>query len=58
VHGDRDQLVPVGNADILRQRIAGSQVRVIPGVGHMFFWEKPEESAEAIIEFLKSAVPA
>ena len=58
VHGDRDQLVPVGNADILRERIAGSQVRIVPGVGHMFFWEKPEESAEAIIEFLKSAVPA
>ena len=58
VHGDRDQLVPVGNADILRERIAGSQVRIIPGVGHMFFWEKPEESAGAIIEFLKSAVPA
>ena len=58
VHGDRDQLMPVGNADILRQRIAGSQVRIIAGVGHMFFWEKPEESAEAIIEFLKSAVPA
>jgi len=58
VHGDRDQLVPVGNADILGQRIAGSQVRIIPGVGHMFFWEKPEEAAGAIIEFLKSAVPA
>ena len=58
VHGDRDQLVPVGNADILHERIAGSQVRIIAGVGHMFFWEKPEESAGAIIEFLKSAVPA
>jgi len=58
VHGDRDQLVPVGNADILRERIAGSRVRIISGVGHMFFWEKPEESAGAIIEFLKSAVPA
>jgi pimeloyl-ACP methyl ester carboxylesterase len=33
-------------------------VRIIPGVGHMFFWEKPEEEAGAIIEFLKSAVPA
>ena len=57
VHGDRDQLVPVGNADILHERIAGSQVRIIEGVGHMFFWEKPEESAGAIVEFLKSAVP-
>jgi pimeloyl-ACP methyl ester carboxylesterase len=33
-------------------------VRIIPGVGHCFFWEKPPESAGAIIEFLKSAVPA
>ena len=58
VHGDRDQLFPVGNADILRERIAGSQMRIITGVGHMFFWEKAEESAGAIVEFLKSAVPA
>jgi pimeloyl-ACP methyl ester carboxylesterase len=58
VHGDRDQLVPVGNADILHERIAGSQVRIISGVGHMFFWEKPEESAGEIVEFLKTAVPA
>ena len=58
VHGDRDRLVPVGNADILQERIAGSRVRIIPGVVHMFFWEKPEESAGAIVEFLKTAVPA
>ncbi|MDO8612809.1 MAG: alpha/beta hydrolase [Dehalococcoidia bacterium] len=58
IHGDRDQLVPVENADILHERISGSQVRIIPGVGHCFFWEKPPESAGAIIEFLKSAVPA
>ncbi|MDO8613587.1 MAG: alpha/beta hydrolase, partial [Dehalococcoidia bacterium] len=58
IHGDRDQLVPVENADILHERIPGSQVRIVPGVGHCFFWEKPEESAGAIVEFLKSAVPA
>jgi hypothetical protein len=33
-------------------------VRIISGVGHMFFWEKPEESAGEIVEFLKTAVPA
>ena len=58
IHGDRDQIVPVENAGILRERIASSQVRIISGVGHMFFWEKPAESAGAIVEFLKSAVPA
>jgi len=57
IHGDRDLMVPVENAGVLGQRIAGSQVRIVPEVGHLFFWEKPEESAQAIVEFL-SAVPA
>jgi len=50
-------LVPVENAEVLRRLIEGSQIRIVPGVAHMYFWEKPEESAEAIVEFLAS-VPA
>ena len=57
IHGDKDILVPVENAEVLRQRIESSRVRIVPGVAHMFFWEKPEESAQAIVEFLAS-VPA
>ena len=57
VHGDRDILVPTENAEVLRARISGSQVRIVPGVAHCFFWEKPAESAGAIVEFL-SLVPA
>ncbi len=52
IHGDRDFLVPVGNADVLHSQISGSQVRIVPGVGHCFFWEKPDASADAIVEFL------
>lgn len=52
IHGDRDALIPVGNADVLTKQIRGSQVRIVRGVGHCFFWEKPEESAGAIVEFL------
>ncbi len=54
IHGDQDLLMPVGNAEVLRKRIDGSQVRIVPGAGHCFFWEKPEESAGAIVEFLAS----
>jgi pimeloyl-ACP methyl ester carboxylesterase len=54
LHGDRDQLVPVGNAEIIHERIAGSRVRIIHDAGHMFFWEKPEEGADAAVEFLAS----
>ncbi len=57
IHGDRDILIPTENAEVLRARIPGSQVRIVPGVAHMFFWEKPEESAGAIVEYL-SSVPA
>ena len=52
VHGDRDILIPPENAEILRQRIPGSQARIVPGAAHCFFWEKPGESAGAIVEFL------
>ncbi len=57
INGNRDVIVTVGNADILQQRINGSRVRIIEGVGHCFFWEKPEESAQAVVEFL-AQVPA
>ena len=52
IHGDQDNLIPVGNAEVLASRITGAQKRIIKGAAHMFFWEKPEESAEAIVEFL------
>jgi pimeloyl-ACP methyl ester carboxylesterase len=57
IHGDKDLLMPVENAEVLQKRINGSQALILPGVAHMFFWEKPEESAGAIVEFLAS-VPA
>ncbi len=57
IHGDKDLLIPVENSEVLRKRIGGSQARVVADVGHCFFWEKPEESAGAIVEFL-SSVPA
>jgi pimeloyl-ACP methyl ester carboxylesterase len=57
IHGDVDLLVPPGNQPILAKQIPGSQSETINGVGHMFFWEKPEHSAKSIAEFL-SRVPA
>ncbi len=57
IHGDKDALVPLRNAHILQERVAGSRLQVLPGAGHVFFWEFPGESADAIVRFL-SAVPA
>ncbi len=57
MHGDGDVLIPAENGRVLHEGINGSQLAIIPGVGHVFFWEKPEESARLIVEFL-SRVPA
>jgi 3-oxoadipate enol-lactonase len=57
IHGDMDRLIPPQNAEILHEGIPDSTLRMVAGAAHMFFWEKPAESAQAIVEFL-SSVPA
>ncbi len=57
VHGDADVLVPTANGRTLHERIPGSELAIIPGVGHMISWEKPAEAARVITDFL-SRVPA
>ena len=54
IHGDKDIIIPVENAGVLRERILGAHTEIVPGVGHQFFWEAPAESAGAIVEFLAS----
>jgi pimeloyl-ACP methyl ester carboxylesterase len=56
IHGDQDVLIPPQNAYILHERIPGSRLVIIEGAGHVYFWEKPAESCQAIVEFL-SQVP-
>jgi 3-oxoadipate enol-lactonase len=52
IHGDRDVLVPVENAYVLKERIPGAKLCILPGAGHLFTFEFPDESAAAVIEFL------
>jgi pimeloyl-ACP methyl ester carboxylesterase len=53
----RDRLVPPANGDQVAAAIPGAERRTVEGVGHMFFWEKPQETAQIVTEFL-SRVPA
>jgi pimeloyl-ACP methyl ester carboxylesterase len=48
LHGTEDQMLPVANGRLIASRVAGSQLEILDGVGHMFFWERPERSAELI----------
>jgi len=48
VHGTADQMLPVENAHLIATQIPGSQLEIFDGVGHLFFLERPERSAELI----------
>jgi pimeloyl-ACP methyl ester carboxylesterase len=52
LQGDDDAIVPVQNADVLNKGIAGSRKHIMKGIGHMFFWEAPQEAASVATEFL------
>jgi pimeloyl-ACP methyl ester carboxylesterase len=53
IHGDEDRLLVHENGAMVAGLIPGSEFVTIEGAGHMFFWEQPEESARAIVEFLE-----
>ncbi len=56
LHGTEDQMIPVQNGRLIASLIPGAQLELFDGVGHMFFWELPERTAELLRAH--AAVPA
>ncbi|MFN2582317.1 MAG: alpha/beta fold hydrolase [Candidatus Dormibacteria bacterium] len=54
MHGTADVIAPFENAHILAARIPSARTRWFDACGHLFFHERPEESARVIHEFLRS----
>ena len=52
VTGDEDILTGVNEAELMRQHIAGSQMRVIPKAGHYSPWEQPQGVTMLLRQFL------
>jgi 3-oxoadipate enol-lactonase len=52
ITGEEDVLTGVNEAELMRQYIAGSQVRVIPKAGHYAAWERPEDMTGLLSNFL------
>ena len=50
--GDEDNVIDWRNSQLLAERIPRARLRVFPGTGHLFFWERPAEVAAALVEFL------
>ena len=51
--GSDDTITTVADADSMHRAIQGSQMVVIPGVGHMSNMEAPGEFNRALVEFLR-----
>ena len=54
ITGDEDILTGINEAELMRQHIAGSQLRVIPKAGHYSPWEQPDEAARLLRQFLEA----
>ena len=52
VTGDEDILTGVNEAELMRQHINGSHLRVIPKAGHYSPWEQSQEAAKLLRQFL------
>jgi 3-oxoadipate enol-lactonase len=52
VTGEEDVLTGVGDAHLMQQNIAGSELRVIPKAGHYSPWEQPIEAVGLLRQFL------
>jgi pimeloyl-ACP methyl ester carboxylesterase len=48
VHGMLDEMLPVGNGRLLASLVPGAQLEVLEEIGHLFFWELPEHSAQLL----------
>lgn len=55
LHGDRDLLVPLAAAQLFHGAIAGSQLVIYSGIGHLPQEEAPSRSAQDVSEFAAKA---
>jgi 3-oxoadipate enol-lactonase len=54
ITGDEDTLTGVPEAEVLKQSIRGSQMKVVAKAGHYAAWEQPEEVGKLLRQFLDS----
>ena len=52
IHGERDRLVPPGNAKLIAEHIPGAKLVMIPHASHLFLTDQTEVSLHAILQFL------
>ncbi len=54
ITGDEDILTGVPEAELMKQNISGSQMKVVAKAGHYSPWEQPDEVGRLLRQFLDS----
>ncbi|HEX6389447.1 MAG TPA: alpha/beta fold hydrolase [Solirubrobacteraceae bacterium] len=60
MHGERDAMAPISNARLLADRIPDAELCIVPGSGHAYMLERPQESLELLTAWLdrRGPIPA
>jgi len=58
VHGSVDQILPVANAYHMAGLMPDARLEILDGVGHLFWWDRPERSAELVREHAAAGAAA
>jgi 3-oxoadipate enol-lactonase len=48
VHGTVDRMLPVANGELIASLVPGAELELLDGVGHMYWWERPERAADLV----------
>ncbi len=48
IHGTEDRMLPVSNGHMIAELIPEARLEILDGVGHLFFWEQPQRTAELV----------
>jgi 3-oxoadipate enol-lactonase len=57
MHGTDDRVVDPRNARLLADRIPHARLMMLPGLGHLFFWEAPDAFVDAVTRFALAPPP-
>jgi 3-oxoadipate enol-lactonase len=57
MHGEQDAMAPISNARLLAERIPDAELCIVPGAGHAYMPERPEESFDALTSWLDRRAP-
>ena len=58
VHGTADVMLPPENSRAIADRVPGARLVELDGVGHLFWWEQPQRSAELVRDHVRAAATA